>query len=501
MGVSVVLGVTLFLFSFWHFRPDIVTGCVLWAYETLTSPSMLTIQDAAHGLLERLGVPRPYPDTVDVAFVLIGVALSLFIYFAFLRRSRIQYKKELESDLASALALVNELQNELEDLHREEVKESVGKEEVRIFMEGAFDLMHYGHMNAFRLGGKLGTTLIVGVNSSASITKCKGFPPVMSDRERCDAVKGCRFVHEVIEETPYVMTPEYLEKIMKEYRIDYVVHGNDPCIVDGKDVYENVKAMGKYLSIPRTEGVSTTDFVGRMLLCSALHHTQHESGRSSPGPETSRGSSLSDFEYIPTSRFHTTSTILREFSRGMKSPSEGAKIVYVDGAWDMFHAGHIDLLRQARDFGDYLLVGILGDEHINRHRGANFPILNLNERVLSVMGCKYVDDVLIDCPWEIDEDMIKSLNISVIVRGTVQDAADARDQNPKEYTVPKRLGIYREVKSSSPSLTVSEIVSRISLSRDQYLSKFSSKQAKEKEYYDERYQRSPSHDGEDENGK
>jgi len=31
-----------------------------------------------------------------------------------------------------------------------------------------------------------------------------------------------------------VMTPEYLEKIMKEYRIDYVVHGNDPCIVDGK---------------------------------------------------------------------------------------------------------------------------------------------------------------------------------------------------------------------------------------------------------------------------
>jgi len=44
--------------------------------------------------------------------------------------------------------------------------------------------------------------------------------------------------------------------------------------------------------------------------------------------------------------------------------------------------------RQARDFGDYLLVGILGDEHINRHRGANFPILNLNERVLSVMGCK-----------------------------------------------------------------------------------------------------------------
>lgn len=30
------------------------------------------------------------------------------------------------------------------------------------------------------------------------------------------------------------MTPEYLEKIIREHRIDYVVHGNDPCIVDGK---------------------------------------------------------------------------------------------------------------------------------------------------------------------------------------------------------------------------------------------------------------------------
>ena len=35
--------------------------------------------------------------------------------------------------------------------------------QVRIFMEGAFDLMHYGHMNAFRLGAALGTKLVVGV--------------------------------------------------------------------------------------------------------------------------------------------------------------------------------------------------------------------------------------------------------------------------------------------------------------------------------------------------
>ena len=68
-------------------------------------------------------------------------------------------------------------------------------EEVRIFMDGAFDMMHYGHMNAFRLARSLGTHLIVGVNSDASIKECKG-APLMNDDERLTMVKGCKFVGE-----------------------------------------------------------------------------------------------------------------------------------------------------------------------------------------------------------------------------------------------------------------------------------------------------------------
>jgi ethanolamine-phosphate cytidylyltransferase len=41
---------------------------------------------------------------------------------------------------------------------------------------------------------------------------------------------------------------------MKTYKIDYVIHGDDPCIVNGKDVYESAKKAGKFQSIPRTEG-------------------------------------------------------------------------------------------------------------------------------------------------------------------------------------------------------------------------------------------------------
>jgi len=52
---------------------------------------------------------------------------------------------------------------------------------IRIWMDGAFDMMHYGHMNAFRQAKSLGTYLVVGVNDDKSITQCKGAPPVMND--------------------------------------------------------------------------------------------------------------------------------------------------------------------------------------------------------------------------------------------------------------------------------------------------------------------------------
>ena len=47
-----------------------------------------------------------------------------------------------------------------------------------------------------------------------------------------------------------------------------------------------------------------------------------------------------------------------------------------------FHAGHVQFLKQARALGDFLLVGVHNDVLVNRHRGRNFPIMNLNERVL-----------------------------------------------------------------------------------------------------------------------
>lgn len=244
------------------------------------SRPMRCIVHLLNDTVERLGVPVPLMDAEQVSVAVVATLSTLAAYYIFFGKRHRRRRKYLNAKLREAQLQVARLEEKLLEAEREDDPGSDGTE-VRIWMDGAFDMMHYGHMNAFRQGRALGTHLVVGVNSDESIAKCKG-PPVMNDQERLTAVGGCKFVDEVVPGVPYVMSEEYLEYMIDKYRIDFVVHGDDPCIVDGKDVYASAKAKGKYRSIPRTEGVSTTDIVGRMLLQSRSHHSLRGEGREIP---------------------------------------------------------------------------------------------------------------------------------------------------------------------------------------------------------------------------
>ena len=224
--------------------------------------------------------------------------------------------------------------------------------DIRIFMDGAFDLMHYGHMNAFRLGRSLGTFLIVGVNSDSSITECKG-PPLMNNKERLTMVKSCKFVDEVITDCPYIMGTEYVNWVIETHRIDYVVHGDDPCIVNGKDVYAAAKAAGKFRYIPRTHGVSTTDIIGRMLvLAENPHFKSLDVDYNDSTAEDTTLSLPSSTLLCHRSVFLTTSRIIRLFHDHINSDcdkcTEKRHTVYIDGSWDLFNPGHIATLETAK---------------------------------------------------------------------------------------------------------------------------------------------------------
>jgi ethanolamine-phosphate cytidylyltransferase len=64
-------------------------------------------------------------------------------------------------------------------------------------------------------------------------------------------------------------------------------------------------------------------------------------------------------------------------------------------------------LQNAKALGDYLIVGLHDDETINSFKGANYPVLSLQERVLNVLAMRYVDEVIIGAPWKVTENLIK----------------------------------------------------------------------------------------------
>jgi ethanolamine-phosphate cytidylyltransferase len=113
--------------------------------------------------------------------------------------------------------------------------------------------------------------------------------------------------------------------------------------------------------------------------------------------------------------------------------------------------------------------------------------MNLNERLLSVLGCKFIDDVLIDAPWEITREMIASLKITYVVAGTISDCEEPTSlKREKYYTIPKEMGIFKEVLSQC-TLTVGDIVDRVLNNEGLYKQKVKRKMAAENEYYSKRY--------------
>ena len=67
-------------------------------------------------------------------------------------------------------------------------------------------------------------------------------------------------------------------------------------------------------------------------------------------------------------------------------------IGYVSGAWDMFHIGHLRLLKRAKAHCDYLIVGVNTDERITEQKN-RAPVFSYKERAAIVEACKYVDRV------------------------------------------------------------------------------------------------------------
>lgn len=365
---------------------------------------------------------------------------------------------------------------------------------IRIYMDGVFDIIHSGHFNAIRQSKKLGEILVVGVNSDIDVEKSKG-PTLMNGKERAALVRACKWVDEVVEDTPYTPTVQLLDDL----NIDFCAHGDDmPVNAHGFGCYDEIKNAGRLKVFKRTEGISTTEIIGRLLMCTKESDRQKiEIANKGNLPITSNDL-IKDFnldlnkydenEFYKgpvMSNFLTTGWRLIEFCN-KKFPKQNEKVVYIDGAFDILHIGHIEILKKAKENGDFLYVGIHDDKTVNGYLGKNSPILNLQERVFNLLALKYVDDVVIGAPLIINEDLIRSLKIDVVL-----NVKNSKNNNKIEalnlkenlaYEIPKKLGIYEEI-SCDFELSNEILVKRILEKRQQYVKKYQTKSENENIYY------------------
>ncbi|PNX94147.1 ethanolamine-phosphate cytidylyltransferase, partial [Trifolium pratense] len=100
-------------------------------------------------------------------------------------------------------------------------------------------------------------------------------------------------------------------------------------------------------------------------------------------------------------------------------------------------------------------------------RGLHRPIMSLHERSLSVLACRYVDEVIIGAPWEVSKDMITTFNISLVVHGTTAENTDFQKEQSNPYAVPISLGIF-QILDSPLDITTTTIIRRIVSNHEAY---------------------------------
>ena len=143
----------------------------------------------------------------------------------------------------------------------------------------------------------------------------------------------------------------------------------------------------------------------------------------------------------------------------MSEPQSPQRKVYVTMVGDLFHYGHVEFLKRAREYGDYLVVGVLTDEMAADYKRQ--PILSLDERMGPIRACRHVDEVRIH-DKKLSNEWLEQHGFTARVLALGSDAERERNQSRRQRLRPE----YRIEVPYEPNISTTAILSRIKARKD-----------------------------------
>jgi len=358
---------------------------------------------------------------------------------------------------------------------------------VRIYIDGCWDIMHSGHYNAIRQAKALGDILIVGVHSDEEIARNKR-EPVMNNEERMAMVKACKWTDETVFDVPYSPSVELIDS--PQVRADFVAHGDDiPHDANGKSAYEAV--LNRLKIFKRTPGVSTTVLIDRLLLAveyekkiAITNNNNNNNNKQNKNKHKKKKKEVEEEEtnVVSWSQFLATSHRLSAFSNH-RVPQPDDIVIYIDGSWDLFHPGHVAALKKAKSLGTFLYVGLYDDTTIREKQGKYWPMMSLQERTLNVLSCRYVDEVVIGCPWIVSRDMVNVLNIRVLA---IAENVMLCPEDMERYKAMTDLITVEKLTNLESNLKTQDLIQRILKDHEKYSKQNATRVKRELKYMNER---------------
>ena len=122
---------------------------------------------------------------------------------------------------------------------------------------------------------------------------------------------------------------------------------------------------------------------------------------------------------------------------------------FTASSFDLFHSGHVAMLKETRSNCDYMIVGLQTDPTIDRPE-KNKPIQSVFERYVQLEGCKYIDEII---PYESEKDLTDIfLTYGIDVRFIGEEYKD-KDFTAKQICVDKNIKIHYNKRQHSFSTT------------------------------------------------